>query len=114
MLGGELDLNDETRTVLTCRVPNALKHMIGEFRKKYHLRTESEGIIELLQIGLFVDGKRDNLEDPEVVKHLRDNLYNERLVDWIYDLPDDRLDALFGAFRSAKELRFRTKLNGIR
>jgi hypothetical protein len=104
----------ETRSVLTCRVPHALKVRIGEFRKKYHLRTESEGIIELLQIGLFVDSRRDDLEDPEVVKHLRDNLYNERLVDWIYELPDDRLDALFGAFRSAKELRFQNKLRNAR
>jgi len=39
-----------------------------------------------LQVGLFVDSVKEKLKDPEVVNYLRDNLYNEQIVDWIYDL----------------------------
>jgi len=72
--------------VLTCRVPQSLKQQVLEFRKKHRLKTETEAIIQLLQVGLFVDSVKEKLKDPEVVNYLRDNLYNEQIVDWIYDL----------------------------
>jgi hypothetical protein len=96
--------------VVTCRVPQSLKQQVLEFRKKYHLKTETEAIIQLLQVALFVDNVREQLRDPEIVRYLSDNLYNERLVDWIFELPNDRLEALFGAFKSAKDLRFQRKM----
>ena len=96
-----------TNSVIACRIKYDLKMGIKQFQQKYHLKTETEAITRLLHAGLFVEQKKEELQDPAMVKFLQENLYNQQLVDWIYELPQDRLDALFGAFRSAREWRLK-------
>jgi hypothetical protein len=50
------------------------------------------------------------LQDPEVVKYLRENLYNAQLVDDITGWPQDRVEAVIGALVSERERRLRLKL----
>jgi hypothetical protein len=45
------------------------------------------------------------IQDPDVVRFLQARLFDQQLVDWIFEPPFDRLKALYGAFRSARELR---------
>jgi hypothetical protein len=95
-----------TDTFLSCRVPPELKQQIYEFRTKYHLKSMSDATIKLLGIGLFVEAKKEELGDPEIVQFLQERLYDQQLVDWIFELPADRLEALYGTFRSARDLRY--------
>jgi hypothetical protein len=96
------------KAVLCCRVPLQIKHEIEQYRTSHRIKTETEAIVQLVQIGLFVDSIRGQLQDPAIVTFLQENLYNQALVDWIYELPSDRLEALYSAFKSARELRHRT------
>ena len=106
-------MNEHTfSAVLSCRVPQCLKQRIAEFRQRNRLGTETRAIVELLEVALYVDDVRQQLNDPQIVEFLRARLYDQQLIDWIYDLPNDRLDALFGAFSTARDLRFQKKLRG--
>ena len=96
-------------TILCCRIPLLLKQKIEAHRVKFHLETTTKATIDLLSTGLFVAEKREMIADPQVVEYLRQRLYDERLVDWIYGLPSDRLEALFATFASARQERYRTK-----
>jgi hypothetical protein len=100
--------NAKVKAVLCCRVPVQIKQGIEQFRISHWIKTETEAIVQLVQIGLFVDSIRGQLQDPAIVTFLQENLYNQALVDWIYELPSDRLEALYSAFKSARELRHRT------
>jgi hypothetical protein len=105
---------DETKSMLTCRIDRALKEQVKNFQAKYHLRTESSAIIELLRVGLFVDSRRAQLQDPALVKFLETHLYDQLLFDWILGLDESRLNALFAAFRDARELRYKDRLSGFK
>lgn len=97
-------------SIICCRVSRELKIQITDFREKYHIKTETQAVIELLKIGLFVDAKQQELQNPEIIEFLREHLFSEELVDWIYSLSTDRLEALFGAFRDARDLRYKSKI----
>ena len=79
---------------------------IQQFRTKHRLKTQTEAVVELMHVGLLVDARQEELKDPEIVRYLQENLYNQLLADWIFNLPTDRLEALYSTFRSARELRF--------
>jgi hypothetical protein len=102
-------MHDRRDAVISCRVPREIKEQIHEYRSKNHIRTETDSIVQLLRIGIFVENKREELKDPEVVEFLKAHLYDQQLVDWIFQLDDNRLAALYGAFRDARELRFNRK-----
>jgi hypothetical protein len=98
----------KVKAVLCCRVPVQIKLGIEQFRTSHKIKTETEAIVQLVQIGLFVDSIKGQLQDPAIVTFLQENLYNQALVDWIFGLPSNRLEALYSAFASARELRHRS------
>ena len=65
------DNNQNLKTVICCRIPLQLKEQIQEFKVKYHIKTETECVIELLEIALTVDSMKDRLKDPEVVQYMK-------------------------------------------
>ena len=79
------------------------------FRSKHRSKTQTDAVIEIIRVGLLVDARQDELKDPEIVRYLQENLYNQLLADWIFDLPTDRLEALYSTFRSVRELRLNKK-----
>ena len=104
---GGPEMDEDNSSILTCRISQVLKQQVRDFKSKYRLATEKAAIVQLLQVGLFIDTKRNQINDPEIVKYLSANLYSEMLFDWICSLDGDRLDALFGAFKSARDLRYK-------
>ena len=97
--------SEKVKAVLCCRIPVELKERLQLFRQGRRIKTETESIVALLKAGLFVYSIEDKLKDPEMVEFLKSNLYNSMLADWIFDLDKDRLEALYGAFKSARDLR---------
>jgi len=105
-------MNEHISAILSCRIPLALKEQLQEFKTRYHLRTETRAVVELLTVGLLVDRLKANLQEPAIVQFLRSHLYDEMLVDFVYSLSPDRLDALLAVFTSARDLRIRDSLKG--
>ena len=95
--------------ILCCRIPLELKQKLLAFRFRNRLKTETQAITQLLQLALYIDTKKESLEDPEVVRYLKENLYNQQIVDWAFSLPEDRLSALLGLLKDAKEMKTRAR-----
>jgi len=83
---------------------------IAKFERDYHKRDRSESINDLLELALQVVEKKDVIKDSALLQYLKENLYHEKIVDWFGTLDDDRVDALYGALKGEKEIRFQNKI----
>lgn len=87
-----------------------ISYTIAKFERDYRKSNRTEAIIDLLELALQVVQKKDLIKDNALLQYLKDNLYREQIVDWFATLPDERVDALFGAIKGEKEIRFRAKV----
>lgn len=102
-------VQQDPKDFLGMRVPHRLIEKIDAFRVEYHKHSRTEAIIDLLELALLIVQKKNDIKDPALVDYLRENLYNEKIVDFFWELPQDRLEALYGAIRDAREFRFAAK-----
>jgi hypothetical protein len=65
--------------------------MVKAYQDKYYIRTETEAIVNLLKIGLFVDQKKEDLKNPEMtissiictIPSLWTGYTSYRRIDWM-------------------------------
>lgn len=96
--------------IIAFRITRSLSDRITIYRSQHHKKSRTDAVMELIETALFVMENAQKLEDPEVVKYLRDNLYNIQLIDDITQWPQDRIEAVMGALVGERERRFRLKL----
>ena len=53
----------------------------------HHKKRKTEAITDLLEASLYIMENAQRLDDPQVVKYLKENLYNVQLVDDIMGWP---------------------------
>jgi len=86
-------------------------YTIAKFERDFHKRDRTEAITDLLELALQVVEKKDVIKDSALLGYLKENLYHEKIVDWFATLPDDRVEALYGALKDEKEIRLRNKFH---
>lgn len=104
----------EQKDFVGLRLRHSLLERIDAFHAEYHKHDRTEAIADLLELALHVVQKREMIRDPAIVSFMKENLYNEKIVDWFSKLDDDRIDALYGALRSEKDIRLRSKVQNRR
>jgi hypothetical protein len=102
--------NGQRDVIVAFRITRSLSDKILSYQSQYRKKSKTDAIITLLDSALYIMENARRLEDPEVVKYLRENLYNVQLVDDIMDWPQDRVEAIIGALASERERRLRLKL----
>lgn len=96
--------------IVTFRMTRSLSDRIASYQSLYRKKSKTDAIVALLEAALYVMENARLLEDPEVVKYLRENLYNVQLADDIEKWPQDRIEAVIGALASEREMRLRLKI----
>jgi hypothetical protein len=96
--------------IVAFRITRPLSDRISSYQTQYRRKSKTDAITTLLEAALYIMENASKLEDPQVVKYLRENLYNVQLVDDIEKWPQDRIEAVMGALASEKERRLRLKL----
>lgn len=95
---------------MTFRCPSSLLEKLDAAQAEFRKRDRTETITELLQMALLILERKPTLEEHESIKYLRNNLYNTQLVDWVAELDQDRLEALYGVLSDERRIRFNTKM----
>ena len=96
--------------IIAFRITRSLSDRICVYQSQNRKKSKTDAIITLLEVALYVVENANRLQDPEVVKYLRENLYNIQLVDDVMEWPQDRIEAIIGALASERERRLRLKL----
>ena len=96
--------------IVAFRITRSLSDRISSYQSQNRKKSKTDAIATLLEVALYIMENASRLEGPEVVKYLRENLYNVQLVDDITQWPQDRVEAIIGALASERERRLRLKL----
>jgi hypothetical protein len=91
-------------------ITRSLSNRISSYQSQCRKKNKTDAIMALLDAALYVMENASRLQDPEVLKYLRENLYNVQLVDDITEWPQDRVEAIIGALVSERERRLRLKI----
>jgi hypothetical protein len=62
-------------------------------------------------MALYITENAERLDDPELVKYFKENLYNVQLVDEIMSWPPDRVEAMLGVLTSERDRRIRLRIH---
>jgi hypothetical protein len=96
--------------ILSFRISRSLSDRIERYRMAKRWKKKTETLIELLEAGVFLVEQAGKMEEPALVKYLRENLYNVELVDEIMGWDQGRIDAVLGALVAEKDRRIRLKI----
>jgi hypothetical protein len=96
--------------IIAFRITRTLSERIDDYQFIHHKKRKAEAITELLEASLYIMENAQRLDDPQVVKYLKENLYNVQLVDDIMGWPQDRIEAIMGALVSERERRFKLRI----
>jgi hypothetical protein len=96
--------------ILSFRITRSLSERIETYRMMYKRMRRTEAAIQLLEAGVFLAEQRDKLEDPELVKYLRNHLYDVELVDEVAKWDQNRIDAILALLMDEKDRRIKLHL----
>lgn len=99
--------------VIGLRLSRRMIERVEEYQARCHKNNRTEALVDLVDLGLFVMDNLENLERPEIVQSLRQNLYNIQLVDDIMSWPQDRIEALLAVLASERDRRIRLRIGRI-
>lgn len=97
------------RISVTFRAPASLLDKLDAVQSEYRKRDRTETIVDLLKTAMVILEKKPVLEDSDTVKYLRENLYNYQIVDWVAELNQDRLEALYAVLADERRIRLNNK-----
>jgi hypothetical protein len=100
------------KTTIALRVSYPELQRILEFKKRYKISSRSDAIVELVKLGLFVEGKIGLAEtwNSKDIEEIREQLEMGQLVDFMAQMSLDKFSAIANIVRTEYEARYKRKL----
>jgi hypothetical protein len=95
------------KTDISMRVPIGFLQKIDEFQERYKQKNRSAALVQLLEIGLFIESKLGLSETwtSQDMQEIKEQLETGQLVDWVAKMDHKRFNTLMNIFREEDKAR---------